>query len=111
MLRIALATALLATPLLAEETMEQSCGYFANVVRAIQQARLDRVKEAEVATTIASSNPNWPSGYNAAIPHLTTWVYEQKKRDVRKKDFAEIYYQQCEENWDEIQAMKNSLID
>ena len=109
MLRIAIAAVLLATPLAAEETKEQSCGHQADVVRAIQQARLDRVKEADVAGAIAASNPNWPSNYNAAIPQLTSWVYEQKKRDLRKTDFGEVLYQQCVDNWDQIQAIKNGL--
>ncbi len=109
MLRIAIATALLATPLAAAETKEQSCGYQADVVRAIQQARLDRVKKADVENTIVSSNPNWPSNYNAAIAQLTPWIYDQKKRDLRNKDFGEFLYKECVENWDQIQAMKNSL--
>ncbi len=109
MFRPLLAIFLLSTPAFAQETKEESCGYQADVVRAIQKARLDRVKEADVPGTIASTNPTWPSNYNAAIPQLTSWVYEQKRRDLRKKDFGEILFQQCVDNWDQIQALKNNL--
>ncbi len=109
MFRSLLALVLLSTPALAQETKEESCGYQADVVRAIQQARLDRVKEADVAGAIASTNPSWPSNYNKAIPPLTSWIYEQKKRDLRKKDFGEITYQQCVDNWDQVQALSKEL--
>ncbi|WP_170348250.1 hypothetical protein [Ruegeria atlantica] len=109
MFRPLLAFILLSTPAMAQETKEESCGYQADVVRAIQQARLDRVKEADVAETIVSSNPPWPSNYNSAIPGLAPWVYELKKRELRKQDLGEILYQQCVDNWDEIQALKNNI--
>ncbi|WP_299659661.1 hypothetical protein [uncultured Ruegeria sp.] len=109
MFRPLFAVFLLSTPALAQETKEESCGYQADVVRAIQQARLDRVKEADIAETIASTNPTWPANYNAAIPQLTSWVYEQKKRDLRKKDLGGILYEQCVDNWEQIQALKNKL--
>ena len=109
MYRPLLAIILLSTPALAQETKEESCSYQADVVKAIQQAWLDRVKESDVAGTIAASNPSWPTNYNAAIPQLVSWVYEQKKRDLRKKDLGGILYQQCVDNWDQIQALKNEL--
>lgn len=109
MFRPLFALFLLSTPVLAQETKEESCGYQADVVRAIQQARMDRVKEGDVAGTIAASNPAWPANYNAAIPQLTTWVYEQKRRDLRKMDLGGVLYQQCVDNWDQIQALKNNL--
>ncbi len=95
MLRIAIVTALLATPLAAQETKEQSCQYQADVVAAVQKARLDRVKERDVAQAVADSGPTWPENYNAAIPLITPWVYEQKMRDVRKKDLAAAWLELC----------------
>ncbi len=109
MFRPLFALVLMTTPVLAAESKEESCGYQADVVRAIQQARLDRVKQADVASTIASSNPTWPANYSQAIPQLTSWVYDQKRKDLRKKDLGEILYQQCVDNWDQIQALKNDL--
>lgn len=95
MLRIVLAVALLATPLAAEETKEQSCKYQADVVAAIQKARLDRVKERDVPQAIADTGPTWPENYNAAIPLIAPWVYEQKMRDVRKKDLGAAWLELC----------------
>ncbi|MEO1107901.1 MAG: hypothetical protein AAFX90_08275 [Pseudomonadota bacterium] len=95
MLRIAIAAAVLATPLAAAETKEQSCQYQADVVAAIQQARLDRVKERDVPQAVADSSPTWPENYNAAVPLITPWVYEQKMRDVRKKDLGAAWLELC----------------
>lgn len=95
MLRIAIVAAVLATPLAAQETKEQSCKYQADVVAAVQQARLDRVKERDVAKAVADSGPTWPENYNAAIPLITPWVYEQKMRDVRKKDLGAAWLELC----------------
>lgn len=95
MLRIAIVTALLATPVVAQESKEQSCKYQADVVAAIQKARLDRVKERDVPQAVADSGPTWPENYNAAVPLITPWVYEQKMRDVRKKDLGEAWLELC----------------
>lgn len=95
MLRIALAATLLATPVAAADTKEQSCKYQADVVAAIQQARLDRIKERNVPQAVAETNPTWPANYNAAIPLITPWVYEQKMRDVRKKDLGAAWLELC----------------
>ncbi|MEX0319295.1 MAG: hypothetical protein AB3N21_15150 [Ruegeria sp.] len=96
MFRLALAaTVLMAAPVHAAETKEQSCQYQADVVAAIQQARLDRVKERDVPAAIAKTGPDWPENYNAAIPLITPWVYEQKMRDVRKKDLSAAWLELC----------------
>jgi hypothetical protein len=90
-----IALTLLAAPALAQVTKEESCGYQADVVAAIQQARLDRVKERDLPKYIAGTNPTWPSNYNAAIPLMAPWVYEQKRRDIRKKDLAGAWKELC----------------
>ncbi|WP_120635798.1 hypothetical protein [Ruegeria sp. EL01] len=95
MLRIAIAAAVLATPLSAAETKQQSCQYQAEVVAAIQQARLDRVKERDVPKAVSDTTPTWPENYNAAVPLITPWVYEQKMRDVRKKDLGAAWLELC----------------
>ena len=95
MLRLALAAILLASPLAAAETKKQSCEYQAQVVAAIQKARLDKVKERDVPQAIAETNPTWPENYNAAIPLITPWVYEQRMRDVRKHDLSAAWLELC----------------
>lgn len=109
MIRLAIVACFLSTPLLAAETKEESCGYQAQVVSAIQKARLDRVKKENVAATIAASNPPWPDNYNAAIPQLTNFVYDQKRRDLKKTDLGANLQKQCLENWDKIQEMQKQL--
>lgn len=97
MFRFALAVSLglAAAPGFAKDSKEVSCDYQAQVVAAIQQARLDRVKERDVAQHIADSDPAWPDNYNAAIPIMTPWVYEQKMRDVRKNDLSAAWKELC----------------
>jgi hypothetical protein len=109
MIRLAIVACLLATPLLAAQSKEESCGYQAQVISAIQKARLDRVKKEDVAATIAASGPSWPDNYNAAIPQLTEFVYDQKRRDLKKTDLGANLRQQCLDNWDQIQAMQKQL--
>ncbi|MBL3703018.1 hypothetical protein GI582_09975 [Sulfitobacter sp. BDSS02] len=94
-IRLVLAAALLASPVMAEDSKEQSCIYQSQVVAAIQQARLDRVKEREVPDAIAQTNPTWPANYNAAIPLITPWVYEKKMRIVRNEDLGAAWKEVC----------------
>lgn len=95
LIRLTLAAALLAVPAYAEDTPAESCAYQAQVVAAIQQARKDRVKEQDVPAAIAATNPTWPANYNAAIPLITPWVYEQKMRDIRQNDLAAAWSDLC----------------
>ena len=95
MIRIALFASLLASPSFAADTLEQSCAYQAQVVAAIQVARLDRVKERYVPATIAATTPDWPENYNAAIPHMGPWVYEMKRRVVRTADLSAAWSELC----------------
>lgn len=95
MIRLAIALSLLAAPAWAADSKEASCGYQAQVVAAIQKARLDRVKERDVPEAIAASNPTWPENYNAAIPLITPWVYEKKMREVRENDLSNAWNEVC----------------
>ncbi|MCE8538277.1 hypothetical protein KBY27_12530 [Ruegeria pomeroyi] len=95
MYRYALVALLAASPLAAAETKQESCQYQADVVAAIQQARLDRVKERDVPTAVAATNPTWPANYNAAIPLIAPWVYQQKMRDVREQDLSAAWLELC----------------
>ncbi|MCE8518274.1 hypothetical protein KBY31_16245 [Ruegeria pomeroyi] len=95
MYRYALVALLAASPLAAAETKQESCQYQADVVAAIQQARLDRVKERDVPAAVAATNPTWPANYNAAIPLIAPWVYQQKMRDVRDQDLSAAWLELC----------------
>lgn len=85
---------LLAVPAGAQ-SKEESCGYQAEIVAAIQQARLDRVKERDVPKHIAGTSPTWPDNYNAAIPLIAPWVYEQKMSVIRNDDLATGWKELC----------------
>lgn len=98
MIRLAFVFSLLATPIFAADTKEESCDYQAELVAAIQQARKDNVKERDVPEAIAATNPTWPDNYNAAIPLLAPWVYEQKRRVIRNDDLSAVYREQCLQN-------------
>lgn len=95
MYRYALVALLAASPLAAAETKQESCQYQADVVAAIQQARLDRVKERDVPAAVAATSPSWPENYNAAIPLIAPWVYQQKMRDVRDQDLSAAWLELC----------------
>ena len=97
MLRFTLtcALALTALPATAQSEKETSCKYQADVVAAVRQARLDRVRERKVQETVLAANPAWPENFNAAIPLVTPWVYEMARKDVRDNDLAELWNELC----------------
>lgn len=111
MLRAAVLALVIATPVLAEDSREVSCGYQGAVAGAIQKARLGKVKKEDVEKTILGSNPPWPEAYNNAIPHLTEFVYAPtiKLRDLRRIDLARTFEEQCIQNWEDIQRMKQNI--
>ena len=82
-------------PVSAATQKEQDCAYQGEVVEAVRQARIARVKERQVAEHIAGTNPTWPERYNTAIPLVTPWVYEMKRRDVKSKDLASGWIELC----------------
>lgn len=93
----------------AADTREQSCGYEAQVASAIQRARIERVQKGEVMPLLLADTPPWPEAYNAAIPQLTEYVYQQKIRDLKQIDLGQVLLQQCIDNWDQIQEMQKQL--
>nr|WP_109468273.1 hypothetical protein [Albibacillus kandeliae] len=100
MIRLALVASLLASPALAAVDKAEDCGHQAQVVAAVQKARLDRVKERDVPDYIAKTYPTppWPENYNATIPLIAPWVYEKKMRIVRNYDLAEAWNEVCVKN-------------
>ncbi|WP_293573107.1 hypothetical protein [Phaeobacter sp.] len=110
MIRHALiAVVLSAAPAFAEDSKEDSCRYQGQVMSAVQQARLDGVKQEDVVETIVAAEPAWPDAYSNALPQLSAHIYGLRKRDLRKTDFGAILEQQCLDNWDQIQEMKKQL--
>lgn len=91
----------------ADVTKEEYCGQTAQVVAAIQQARLDRVPEREVRDTILATDPSWPDRYDNAIVQMTPWVYEQKMRDVRKTDLSAAWSEVCQAQWESFKDTLN----
>lgn len=109
-IRLALAAALLASPALAEISKQEACGYEAQVMAAVQQARLERVRKDKLAAHIAASNPSWPQNYNAAIPNMAEYVYEQLKRhDLKQNDLGALWLQQCLDSWEQRQQMLKDM--
>jgi len=81
-------------PALAASEKEQSCTHQAAIVAAVQQARLDRVKERQVPATV-QAQATWPEDFNTAIPLVTPWVYEMKMRDVKNNDLSAAWKEMC----------------
>ena len=77
------------------QSKQEDCGYQGQVAKAIQDARLARVKEGDVASHIAAQSPSWPDKYNTAIPLMTPWVYEQRMRDLRREDLGVLWTTMC----------------
>jgi hypothetical protein len=91
------ALCIFATPTLAADKISKAedCGYQADVVAAIQVARLDRVKEAKLAEAIAQTDPTWPDKYNNAITVLGGPIYQIKRRDLKKVDLGVQWKEAC----------------
>ncbi len=94
-LSVAFFSVVVAAPAMAEETAEESCGYQADVVAAVQQARRDRVKERNLTETLTAGETNWPENYNAAIPLVAPWIYDQKMKVIRNEDLGAVWKEQC----------------
>lgn len=91
---LACAIALMAQPAFAQSEKEISCGYQADVVGAIKQARLDRVSERKLREELAKT-ATWPEKYNNIIPIIAPSIYEKKRRDLRNEDLAGWWREQC----------------
>lgn len=112
LIRLTLAAALLATPALAADEAvkkEEACRYEGQVMSAVQKARLDRVKQDDVAAHIAATNPSWPENYSKAIPQMAGYLFQLKRRDVKKNDFGAIWEQQCLQTWEQRQEMLKAM--
>ncbi len=84
-----------AAPAWAADDREMDCTYQADVVEAVRQARIERVKERAVPEHVKATAPAWPEKYNAVIPLVAPWVYEMPMRDVRANDLAGAWKELC----------------
>ncbi|WP_422049527.1 hypothetical protein [Shimia sp.] len=100
---------MMGTAAFAADNKEEVCGYQGAVMTAIQEARLDRVKERDLQEHLKANNPSWPESYNVAIPQFAPIVYEAKRRDLKKIDLGAQIEQQCLDNWDQIQELQKSV--
>lgn len=97
MLRFSLVAvlALTAVPAVAQTEKEVSCGHQADLTAAVVQARLDGVAERDVPEELAKI-ATWPENYTAVmVPVIAPYIYEQKRRDLRKSDLRSTTYAQC----------------
>lgn len=104
---------LLGVPVLAQDpdtaARDKACSFQAEVVGAVQTARLDRVRKDQVVDTIVAANPSWPAQASTAAAPVVDYVYSIKRRDLKKVDLAKDTFTQCIDNWAQLQEMQKSL--
>lgn len=71
------------------------CGYQADVVAAVQAARVARVGERKVPEHVAQTSPEWPGKYNNILPLVTPWVYGMKMAEVKANDLSAAWAEMC----------------
>ncbi|SIT77083.1 hypothetical protein [Pontibaca methylaminivorans] len=96
MIRIAaaLAAVLFATPLAARDVPDD-CTYQARVVAALQQARLAGTSEPDAPQAVLGAGRAWPENYDAAIPLVAPWVYEQPLKALKREDLSKLWLDAC----------------
>lgn len=96
MIRIAAALAVIlsATPLAAQTTADD-CTYQSRVVAALQKARLAGVEESDAEPNVLDAGRDWPENYDAAIPLIAPWVYEQSLEDLKQEDLSALWLDAC----------------
>ncbi len=109
MIRYVLAFALLGTAAQAAGNKEEVCGQQGVLMSAIQEARLDRVRESKLEAHLYEANPSWPESYKVAISQLAPLVYAAKRKDLKNIDLGAQIEQQCLDNWEKIQEMQKSV--
>jgi len=78
----------------AQSDKEVSCGYQAEVVAAVQKARMDQVAQDKVQAHVSQA-ADWPEKFNAIIPIVTPWVYDLSDADLEGNDLAQIWNDGC----------------
>ena len=109
---LAIAALLLATPGWAAtdaDEQERVCQLQADMIAAVQTARLDRVRKDNAQSAILEANPDWPDGSAQALPPMIDFIYSQKRRDLRDVDLAGATKASCIENWEQLQKLSEGL--
>ena len=88
---------------------EAACAFQAELMGAVQAARLDWVRKNKVTDRLLARNPDWPAGVADALPAVTEYVYSIKRRDLKRVDLAAQTKATCLQNYDQIQSMKNAV--
>ncbi len=73
---------------------KEYCGHQGDIVAAIAQAKLDRVREADANAHVVK-NATWPEKYNVAIPLYVGEIYKLKRRDLKNNDMGAQWKQAC----------------
>lgn len=79
----------------AQESKEFSCGHQADIVAAIQQARLEGIAESAAEAHVLAASPTWPDAFNPAVPLVVPWVYSVPLSDLEDSDLGEIWQASC----------------
>ena len=100
----------LAQPLAAatEAQKEADCQAQADLMGQVQAARLDRVRKGQVVDRLMAANPDWPAAVATALPAVVEYVYSLRRRDLRDADLAATTKATCLQNYEQIQALRNS---
>ncbi len=112
MIRIATVLAVMAAGAVhADEEAEKEalCTLQGEMAGAVQQARLDRVRENKAADKVMEANPHWPEGVATALPALVPFVYSHSRKDLRAVDLGASTKMQCIDNWEAVQEMKKEI--
>ena len=88
---------------------ERQCQFQGDLMGAVQQARLDRVKKAKASETVLAANPDWPEGVADALPAIVEYVWGFTRRDLKKVDLAQGAKDTCLENYEEIQKLQKTV--
>jgi len=92
---LCLAVLTLSSPAFAASKKDKECGYQADIVAAVQKARLDRVSERKVTQTVMAGEVTWPERYNVTIAIFAGEIYKLKMRDLKKTDVGEQWRGAC----------------
>lgn len=94
----------------ADEARKQAeCRFQGVLIGAVQQARLDRVRKDRLTETLVAANPDWPEGAARAIPAIGEYVYAFSRRELRGVDLGESTRQQCLDNWEQLQELRDAV--
>lgn len=97
-------------PLAAQQVdKEAQCRLQGELMGTIQKARLDGVRKAQLQEAVAEARPDFSPAILATVPQLGNYVYDFRKRDLRKINLAESTRVQCLQNWDQIQQLRKSV--